>query len=287
ERLSAFKGSLAGEYTEIADFIYQNAENTLFLLPNGEEDCFILERVLPYLDGLLGVKKIRRTVRFVHNDSELVKRLVSAVRGTFGEKIYLDYGVRANDYTLYLSAENAMLAEDAIRLLLQGLGDSVYALDGTSLEMRLIELLRLRGQKISVAESFTGGGVGRRIVSVAGASDVYFEGLNTYSEKAKRLRLGVSEVTLGAHGAASDKTAYEMALGVLSSGQCDIAIATTGVAGPKPERADIPVGLCFISVGTRERVYVYRFEFSGDRDEITEKGITHALFLACRRLKDL
>ena len=119
-----------------------------------------------------------------------------------------------------------------------------------------------------------------------GASQVYFEGLNTYSNRAKTLRLGVSDVTLGAHGAASDKTAYEMCLGVLSSGECDLAVATTGVAGPTPESVDKPVGLCFVSVGTRERVYVYRFEFTGTREEIAEKGVSHALLLACRRLKE-
>ena len=51
---------------------------------------------------------------------------------------------------------------------------------------------------------FTGGGVSRRIVSVPGASEVYFEGLNTYDERSKIKRLGVSEYTLKTVGAVSD-----------------------------------------------------------------------------------
>ena len=119
---------------------------------------------------------------------------------------------------LYDSSAPKMLADGVLRLFAEGLGDAVYALDDTPLEKRLVQLLKLRGKKISVAESFTGGGVGRRIVSVPGASEVYFEGLNTYDERAKIKRLGVSEYTLRTVGAVSDETAYEMAAGLIASG---------------------------------------------------------------------
>ena len=56
-----------------------------------------------------------------------------------------------------------MLTDDVLRLLTEGLGDAIYALDDTPLEKRLVQLLKLRGRKICVAESFTGGGVSRRI----------------------------------------------------------------------------------------------------------------------------
>ena len=148
-------------------------------------------------------------------------------------------------------------------------------------------LLKLRGKKISVAESFTGGGIARRIVSVSGASEVYFEGLNTYDERSKIKRLGVSDFTLGSRGVVSDQVAYEMALGLLNTGDCDLSIATTGLAGPKSDKSGLPVGVCYIAIGTKERVTVYRYKLDGSRDEITEKAINYALFLACKRLKNL
>ena len=188
---------------------------------------------------------------------------------------------------VYDSSVPRMLTDDVLRLLAEGLGDSVYALDDTPIEKRLVQLLKLRDKKISVAESFTGGGVARRIVSVPGASEVYFEGLNTYDERAKIKRLGVSEYTLGTMGAVSDETAYEMASGLIATGDCDIAVATTGLAGPRSDRTELPVGLCYLAVGLKEKVYVYRHRFSGSREDITETAINYALFLAYRQLKNL
>lgn len=100
-----------------------------------------------------------------------------------------------------------------------------------------------------MAESFTGGGIGRRIVSVPGASEVYFEGLNTYDGTAKIKRLNVSPYTLNTFGAVSDQTAYEMCAGLLSTGDCGAAISTTGLAGPKSDNSGLPVGLCFLAAG--------------------------------------
>ena len=78
----------------------------------------------------------------------------------------------------------------------------------------------------------------------------------------------------------SEKTAYEMALGLLNTNHTDIAIATTGLVGPKSDRSMLPVGLCFIAVGTKERILVYRYKFDGDRENITKTAINYALFLA-------
>lgn len=180
-----------------------------------------------------------------------------------------------------------MLSDDVLRMFIEQLGDTVYALEPTSLEEQLVALLKLRGKKLSVAESFTGGGIARRIVSVSGASKVYFEGLNTYDEQSKIKRLGISEFSLRTKGAASDQVAYEMALGLLNTGDCDISIATTGVAGPNSDYSGAPVGLVYIAVGTKERIIVYRYKLDGTRTEITEKAINYALFLACKRLKNI
>ena len=179
------------------------------------------------------------------------------------------------------------LLDDVIRVFAEGLKDCIYALDDTPLVNRLVELLKLRGKRLSVAESFTGGGVSKRIVSVSGASEVFFEGLNTYNEQAKIKRLGVSERTLRTFGAVSEQTAYEMSAGLIATGDCDICIATTGIAGPKSDNSMLPVGLCYLAIGTKERIYVYRYKFDGTREDISETAINYALFLAYKHLKNI
>ena len=185
----------------------------------------------------------------------------------------------------YDAATPKTLLDNVSRVIAGTFSEELYAMDDTPIEKRLCELLKVRGRKISVAESFTGGGVGRRIVSVPGASEVYFEGLNTYDGTAKIKRLNVSPYTLNTFGAVSDQTAYEMCAGLLSTGDCGAAISTTGLAGPKSDDSGLPVGLCFLAAGVDGKIYIARHVFSGTREEITEKAINHALFWAYKHLK--
>ena len=78
-----------------------------------------------------------------------------------------------------------------------------------------------------------------------------------------------------------------MALGLLKSGNCDVAVSTTGIAGPKSDDTQKPVGLCYIAVGTKEGIHTYKFNLSGNREEITQKAKNKALFLAIKKLKKI
>lgn len=175
--------------------------------------------------------------------------------------------------------------DQALRIMIGGLNDNIYALENITLTQRLHQLLKLRRMKISVAESFTGGGISKRLVEVPGISEVFFEGLNTYSNESKTKRLGVDELTLKQYGAVSEQTAYQMAEGLLKTGDCDISIATTGIAGPKSDSTSKPVGLLYIAIGTRESISVFKYTLSGDRQKITETAINLALFHAFKKLK--
>jgi nicotinamide-nucleotide amidase len=204
-----------------------------------------------------------------------------------GDRLVYNFSDRFADQRLeviYDSTTPKMLADDVLRILLEELKDHVYTLDDTSLEQRIYEGLCLRKLKLSVAESFTGGGVAARMVSVPGVSKVYFEGLNTYDEKAKVMRLGVNNETLRMYGAASAEVAHEMAAGLLARSQCNICVATTGVAGPLPEGKK-PVGLCFIAAGIEDKIFVDRYEFAGDREKITKTAINYALFAVYKLLQ--
>ena len=201
-----------------------------------------------------------------------------------------DFNVRGrfSDYAIeivypYNLSKN--LYDNVYRTLIASLNDYVYAIENVSLAERLFQLLKLRRMKISVAESFTGGGIAKRLVDIPGISEVYFEGLNTYSNESKIKRLGVNELTLKQYGAVSEETAYQMAEGLLKTGDCDISIATTGIAGPKSDSTSKPVGLLYIGVGTEESISVYKYELKGNREQITETAINLALFLAFKKIK--
>ena len=298
--LPIVKGCLTAIFSGIAptnEFsnacVYTQKEGSLFLLSADESETgvgFVKTVCVPYLEKRYGVRYEKTVIRCVGASDERVCALISEAERLGGAKLRIERRRKYDEDVIgivYDSNAPKMLVDDVIRLFAEGLGDTVYALNDVLLEEQLVTLLKLRNKKISVAESFTGGGLAKRITSVSGASAVYFEGVNAYDERSKMKRLGVSEYGLHTAGAVSDQTAYEMALGLLNTGDCDIAIATTGLAGPNSDRSMLPVGLCYIAVGTKEKVYVYRYKFDGNRTDITEKGINYALFMAYRHLKNM
>ncbi len=298
--LPIVKGYLAAIFIDSAQTnefggagIYAQKKCTLFLLSADESETgigFVQTACAPYLEKKYGVRYEETVIRCLGANEERVRALLGEAERLGGGKVRIQRSRKYDEDVIgivYDSISPKMLVDDVIRLFAEGLGDTVYALNDVSLEEQLVTLLKLRNKKLSVAESFTGGGLARRITSVSGASAVYFEGINAYDERSKMKRLGVSEYNLRTAGAVSDQTAYEMVLGLLNTGDCDIAIATTGLAGPKSDRSMLPVGLCYIAVGTKEKIYVYRYKFDGKRKDITEKGINYALFMAYKHLKNI
>ena len=273
--------------------IYSEKNKTLFLLSADITDTgaqYVEKVCIPFLQQKSGLRYEKIVLRAIGANDGRVDALLNEARRISGERMTYarlrKYDEDVIEIT-YDSNSPKMLVDDVLRLLAEGLGDTIYAMNESSLEEQVVALLKLRGKKISVAESFTGGGIAKRITSVSGASQVYFEGLNTYDELSKIKRLGVTEYTLKTLGTVSDQTAYEMAYGLLNTGDCDIAVATTGIAGPKSDRSLLPVGLCYIAVGTKNGVHTYRYVFPGEREEITETAMNTALFLAIKKLKTL
>lgn len=107
---------------------------------------------------------------------------------------------------------------------------------------RVIKANREAGRRIAVAESCTGGLVAAALTEIAGSSDVFECGFNTYSNDAKKKMLGVSDDLLETFGAVSIAVAWEMAKGALETSECDVAVAITGVAGPGGGTEKKPIG---------------------------------------------
>jgi nicotinamide-nucleotide amidase len=131
------------------------------------------------------------------------------------------------------------------------IADFVYADGDATMEEVVGKLLQSRGLMLASAESCTGGMIGSRITDVAGSSAYYSGGIVAYSNDLKQRLLGVSVKTLEQHGAVSEETAREMAAGALAAGGADIAVATTGIAGPDGGTAEKPVGTVAIALARK------------------------------------
>jgi len=146
------------------------------------------------------------------------------------------------------------------------------------LAKRVGERLKAKGALLVTAESCTGGWAAQAVTAIAGSSEWFERGFVTYSNAAKEEMLGVRAATIAKHGAVSEETAREMALGALKHSRGTIALAITGIAGPSGGSAAKPVGtVCFAWARKGDEASVETRRFSGDRDAVRRQSVEHAL----------
>jgi PncC family amidohydrolase len=138
---------------------------------------------------------------------------------------------------------------------------------------------------VAAAESLTGGNVSARITAISGSSGYFLGGIVAYSNAAKASLLGVSEETLATRGAVSAECAREMAAGARRAFGADLAVATTGIAGPGGATERKPVGLVFIGLAGPDGVTSEEFRFPGGRSVVTEASTEAALLMLLRGLE--
>lgn len=292
DTVKEFLGKLYGGTFDALGVLWAGMDTAVVLVYDGENRLKDQD-LKNLLDGKYGVRYDRSYIKTVGAPAQLIESVLKKAKGLCaaeanGGDIFFNVKESYGDCRIeavYSSSTPKMLLDDVVREVVGGLKEYIYALEDISLAEQIYRLLQLRRLKMSVAESFTGGGICQRLVEVPGISEVFFEGMNTYSNDSKMGRLGVKELTLKQNGAVSAETAYEMAEGLLKTGNCDVAVSTTGIAGPKSDNTAKPVGLAYIGVGVGDDIAVYKFNFTGDRETITKTAINQALFLTYKSLK--
>jgi nicotinamide-nucleotide amidase len=152
-----------------------------------------------------------------------------------------------------------------------------------ALATRLGHTLQAQRLMMATAESCTAGGIAYALTLVPGSSGWFDRGYITYSNEAKQQALGVASVYLRDYGAVSEPVARAMALGALTHGNVQVAVAATGIAGPGGGSKDKPVGtVCFGWAVKREAtaapwVRTATRQFDGDRSAIRTLAIIAAL----------
>lgn len=144
---------------------------------------------------------------------------------------------------------------------------------------------RARGATIATAESCTGGLVAGALTSVPGSSESVAGGVVSYLPSVKRRVLGVDGETIERHGVVSCETAAAMATGARALLESDLAVSTTGIAGPGGAEDGKPVGTVCFAVATPDGVRSERRVFAGTRREVRAQAVDHALLLLERELK--
>jgi nicotinamide-nucleotide amidase len=142
----------------------------------------------------------------------------------------------------------------------------IYSEQDDTLESVVSRLIEESGMTVSVAESCTGGKISSLLVSKPGASNYYKGGVITYSNESKISILNVDPYIIDKHGAVSRECASQMAEGCRLLFGTDIAISTTGIAGPDGGTDSKPVGTIWTAVSVKGKVHCAQSLFFGDRE---------------------
>ena len=151
---------------------------------------------------------------------------------------------------------------------------------------KLIQILTNNNLRLATAESCTGGSLAAAVTSVPGASLVFDCGIVSYSNGIKEKLLSVPGDILQNLGAVSRETACAMAAGALNTAKADIALSTTGIAGPGGGTEAKPVGLVYIGLADRNKAVATENRFEGSREEIRRQTVMKALEMLAEYLKE-
>jgi nicotinamide-nucleotide amidase len=276
-------------------YIVEDKDKIIILLPGPPVEMIPMfeNDMLPYLAGKQNKVLVTRMVKICGIGESTAETMLSDIIEGQSNPTIAPYAKSGEvHFRITAQADNEKEAVLLINPLLDELksrfGDNIYSIyENETLEEVVIKLLSKHKLTLVTAESCTGGLLSGRIVNVPGASDVFMEGLITYSNKAKMKYLQVNPETLEAYGAVSDQTAREMSAGAVKASGCDVGVAVTGIAGPGGGTAEKPVGLVYISCHIGGSTFVSERHFKGNREKIREQSVIAALDLVRRSILEV
>jgi len=237
-------------------------------------EASVRKEFAPLLTGTAPLARRLRTSQVA--ESTLVE-LVDAASSDLGE-LDLAYCVSTWGVDLLVRGSDRAILDRQVEILLEALGDRVFAEGDPSLPAAVIGRLRQGSQTVAVAESCTGGLLGGALSSVPGCSAVLRGGVIAYDNEIKEQDLGVDPGLLRTCGAVSEEVARAMAVGVRQRLNVDWGVSTTGIAGPDGGTPEKPVGtVCIGLAGPGAEVGARTIRLGGDRDLIRRWTVAAAL----------
>lgn len=266
----------------------------VIMLPGPPRECraMFTHRALPYLDQLADGTILSRSLHIFGMGESSVEALLREQMNAMTNPTLAPYA-KEGEVELRITAKAPTEAEarDLIapveRELRALLGSAVYGADVGSIQEVVFALLEAQGLTLGAAESCTGGLVAKCMTDLPGASGVFKGGVVSYTNEVKHRLLGVPQALLDTYGAVSPQVAEAMAQGARQVLGTDLAVSTTGVAGPGPDDRDNPAGLVYVALAGADFCHVRTLRLGGDRASVRIRAAGSALDLIRRHLTGL
>ena len=267
----------------------------VLMLPGPPRECAMMfrHRALPYLQQLADGVIASRTVKTFGIGESAAEALLRDLMNALHNPTLAPYA-KPTGTELRITA-HAPTREEALRLIAPVeeqvkaiLGDKVIGVDVDSLEEVCFALLKDRGLTVGTAESCTGGLLAKLLTDLPGSSAVFRGGVVSYTNGVKAGLLGVPQDLLDRYGAVSPQVAEAMARGAKAALGCDIALSTTGVAGPDADDRGNPIGLVYLGLAWGDQCQVTEFRAGPvERERVRRQAAQTTLDLLRRHLTGL
>ena len=274
---------------------FQAGGTHVLMLPGPPRECAMMfrHRALPYLQKLSDGVIASRTVKTFGIGESAAEALLRDLMNALHNPTLAPYA-KPTGTELRITA-HAPTREEALRLIAPVeeqvkaiLGDKVIGVDVDSLEEVCFALLKDRGLTVGTAESCTGGLLAKLLTDLPGSSSVFRGGVVSYTNGVKAGLLGVPQDLLDRYGAVSPQVAEAMARGAKAALGCDIALSTTGVAGPDADDRGNPIGLVYLGLAWGDQCRVTEFRAGPvERERVRRQAAQTALDLLRRHLTGL
>lgn len=274
---------------------FQAGGTHVLMLPGPPRECEMMfrYRALPYLQKLSDGVIASRTVKTFGIGESAAEALLRDLMNALHNPTLAPYA-KPTGTELRITA-HAPTREEALRLIAPVeeqvkaiLGDKVIGVDVDSLEEVCFALLKDRGLTVGTAESCTGGLLAKLLTDLPGSSAVFRGGVVSYTNGVKAGLLGVPQDLLDRYGAVSPQVAEAMAQGAKAALGCDIALSTTGVAGPDADDRGNPIGLVYLGLAWGDQCRVTEFRAGPvERERVRRQAAQTALDLLRRHLTGL
>ena len=274
--------------------ILEHANGVLINLPGPpvEMQAMLEQQVLPWLKNYrpaLGCIRSRIFRCVGIGESLLEEKLMDLVLSQGNPTVA--FLARSGEMLVRLTAQGET-EEAALQLMepwsaqiRERLGDAVISDDDATLEEVVGREMLKKGWTMATAESCTAGMVAARIANVPGSSAYLTGGIIAYDNRVKQELLAVPESLLRDFGAVSVQTAEAMAIGARKACGVEVALATTGIAGPDGGSEAKPVGLVHMAVVGPWGIWQEEGRFYGSRQQIRSHATARALALLVRYLR--
>jgi nicotinamide-nucleotide amidase len=147
------------------------------------------------------------------------------------------------------------------------------------IEVVVGRLLKDQNHTVATAESCTGGYIGHLLSKHAGSSAFFTGSVVSYDNRIKTEFLDVPTNILKTVGAVSKEAVEQMAIAIRSKMNTDFGISVSGIMGPSGQTDEKPLGMVWIGVSNKEKVYSKVFYLRFDRQKNIEVTANQAINL--------